>query len=185
MQRGYLNAWIIVARAPATTIPEMVPECWLRFHMIIIKLYWSKSNFRYIILKSLKGFLNFIGCQNWIKVRTHLYVNTNEACGTEVNLNECQKVVCLAFTYLNAHPASQTNFSLKYRLQMDSIQLFTNIRCINELSSLRLSYTSTSTFLSFPHTSFGIRIQTWMQCHRWVLCGATPFFQCYQSARCF
>ncbi len=31
------------------------------------------------------------------KLCAHLYANANEACGTEANQNECQKVVCLAF----------------------------------------------------------------------------------------
>ncbi len=33
-----------------------------------------------------------------VKVCSPLYVNTNEACRTEANRNECQKVVCLAFS---------------------------------------------------------------------------------------
>ncbi len=36
-----------------------------------------------------------------------------------------------------------------------------NIRQTNECYSLRLAYTSTSTFLSFPHISFSISVQMW------------------------
>ncbi len=60
-----------------------------------------------------------------VKVCPHLYANANEACGTEANQNKCQKVVCLAFAYLNVRSALRTYFSLKYRLQIDSIWLFT------------------------------------------------------------
>ncbi len=38
-----------------------------------------------------------------------------------------------------------------------------NVRCTNKYCSLRPSFTSTSTFLSFSHTSFGIRIQMCMR----------------------
>ncbi len=59
-----------------------------------------------------------------IKVCPHLYANANEACKTEANPNECQRVGCLAFTQLNIHPALRMYFSLKYQFQTDSIWLF-------------------------------------------------------------
>ncbi len=62
---------------------------------------------------------------NILQIFLHLYVNANEACRTETNPNECQKMVRLAFTYLNVHPALRTYFSLKYQLQTDSVRLFT------------------------------------------------------------
>ncbi len=35
-------------------------------------------------------------CIPGLEVCPHLYANVNEACGTEANSNECQKMVCLA-----------------------------------------------------------------------------------------
>ncbi len=37
-----------------------------------------------------------------------------------------------------------------------------DIRHTNKCNSLRLGYTSTSTFLSFPHASFRIRVRMWL-----------------------
>ncbi len=80
--------------------------------------------------------------RKYIKARPHLYANTNAACGTEANANECQKVACSAFAAQANEQAFrwlfvgcpnectstsvwlQTYFSLKYRLQMDSVRLF-------------------------------------------------------------
>ncbi len=71
-----------------------------------------------------------------------LYANTNKACGIETNANECQRVACSAFvTQANEQAFRwlfvgcpnecmstsvwlQTYFSLKYRLQTDSVRLF-------------------------------------------------------------
>ncbi len=64
-------------------------------------------------------------CKPGIQVCPHLYTNANEAHGTEANLNECQKVVCLTFTCLNIRPALRMYFSLTYWLQTDSVRLFT------------------------------------------------------------
>ncbi len=61
----------------------------------------------------------------YVIVYPHLYMNANDACGTEAKTNECQKMVCLEFAKLNIHLALRTYFPLKYRLQTDSIRLFT------------------------------------------------------------
>ncbi len=54
------------------------------------------------------------GDRRCLQVCPHLYAIANEAYGTEANPNECQKVVCLAFAWLNIHPALRTYFSFKY-----------------------------------------------------------------------
>ncbi len=95
----------------------------------------------------LKNILNKISHKNGtslflVKVRPHLYANANKACGTEANANDCQKVACSAFTAqaneqvfcwlfigcLNDCTSTsvrwRTYFSLKYRLQTDSVRLF-------------------------------------------------------------
>ncbi len=81
-------------------------------------------------------------CDLGIEVRPHLYVNVNKACEIEANANECQKVACSAFATQANWQAFRwsfigcpnectstsvwfrTYFSLKYRLQMDSVCLF-------------------------------------------------------------
>ncbi len=107
-----------------------------------------------------------------LKVCPYLYANANEACKIEANLNECQKVVYLAFANLNVCPALRTYFSLKYRLQLDIVWLFTehsrNIRHTNECCSQSLGYMSASTFLLFPHASFSIRLQIWMRLYEYA-----------------
>ncbi len=92
-----------------------------------------------------------------IRVRAHpnLYPNVKKACRTEVNANECQKV-CSAFaTQANEHAFHwlfvgcpnectstsvwwRTYFSLKYRLQTDSVCLFTS-----EWRQMLFAYAST------------------------------------------
>ncbi len=80
-----------------------------------------------------------------VKARPHLYANANKACGTEVNVNECQKVACSVFaTQANKQAFRwlfvccpnectltsvwlRTYFSLKYRLQTDSVCLFAKL----------------------------------------------------------
>ncbi len=61
---------------------------------------------------------HFVWC---VKVYRHLYANANEACETVPNPNERQKVIRLVKQTLSL----QMYFSLKYRLQTDSDQLFT------------------------------------------------------------
>ncbi len=77
------------------------------------------QNFFHIFSKNVASF------ETIVKIRPHLYANTNEACGTEANPNECQKVFCLAFALLNRHAALRTYFFLKYQLQTNSVWLFT------------------------------------------------------------
>ncbi len=90
----------------------------------ISKFIWINITFHYT--RSTKVFFPFES----LKVCPQLYANANETCRTEANPNECQKVVCLAsaeLNELNVWPALWTYFSLKYRLQTDSVGLF--IKC--------------------------------------------------------
>ncbi len=77
-----------------------------------------------------------------LKAHPHLYAGANKACETEANANKCQKVACSAFTAqaneqtfrwsfvgcpnecTSTSVQLRTYFSLKYRLQMDSVRLF-------------------------------------------------------------
>ncbi len=76
-----------------------------------------------------------------VKVCPHLYANANKACRSEANANECQIGACSAFAtqaneqvfrwsfvgcpneYTSTSVRLRTYFSLKYRLQMDSVRL--------------------------------------------------------------
>ncbi len=96
-----------------------------------------------------------------VKAHPHLYANANKACGTKANANECQKVAYSAFAaqaneqafhwsfvgcpneYTSTLVWLRTYFSLKYRLQTDSIHLFTNIHHISEWRQMLFAYMTT------------------------------------------
>ncbi len=101
-----------------------------------------------------------------LKVCPHLYVNTNEACETEVNPNKCQKAVCSVFALLNIHSALRTLFFWSTDSKPIAFGCLPNFRRTNEWCLQRLGYTLTSTLLSFAYASFGICIQMWTRPYR-------------------
>ncbi len=98
------------------------------------------------------------------KVCPHLYANANEACGTEASEPErMAKSGLFGIRLVKRTPALRMYFFLSTNSKQIAIGSLPNIRHTNECCSQRLGYMSTSTFLSFPHASFGIQIQMWVR----------------------
>ncbi len=119
-----------------------------------------------------------------LKACPHLYANANKACGMGANANECQKVACSAFgtqvneqafrwlfigcpnEYMSTSVQLRTYFSLKYRLQMDSVCLFAE-----HTPHKRMLFAHTSTLCvlhAFSHL-FRVRIQMWARLYASIL----------------
>ncbi len=131
-------------------IKENSCKSFYEMYMKITREYWISCKEFQVNLEDNENFDRTLHKLMWshfnIKVCPHLYAN----------VNECQKVVCLAFAqhckriFLWSTSSKQIVFGYS-----------PNVHHTNECCSQRLGYTSASTFLSFPYASIDIRIQMW------------------------